>query len=645
MRFLKLLLVVTFLSMTNNLLADDLVRIETGVDSAWSSFGVDGSGVIIAILDRGIDYEHPDFINPDGSTRILYIYDMIDPSGANDPNNPFGIGTIYTQGAIDSALDSGVRLNTRDASGHGTPTTGIAAGNGAASGGLYAGMAPAAHIIAVKITTEGAPAHGSEPAEAPFYDPSYIAVAMDFVNSKADEAGMPVVLLANFGSSGGPMDGSSDIARALDSRYGPGITGKVFVTGSSDDGGTDNHAAGTISQGQTIDINISKTSNFVRFDLWYDENDRFDVEIITPNATYGPLTSPASNAQRGQIFNSEFNYYHNGSAVDFYVADNAKREIFIDFISGTGNYTVRLTGTQINNGSFQASLNPSTIFTANPNEFTSFVVPGHTVWDLAAAHNNITPNSYVLRPNWIDIDGFNRTFPGNDGGIGTLWTGSGIGPTWDGRTGVTVSVPGNTNFGAYGQRSYFNTLRFNKIATGGGFYGTLGAVSGAAPVLTGIIALMLDANPNLDAIQVRSILESTAKSDGFTGTTPNPTWGHGKVDAYAAVQEAINITGIQSEKEVVGKTFQLLGNYPNPFNPTTHIRYELIDAAPVSLKVYDLNGKLVRTLLDGDIQQNGYHEVSWDGRRDNGNQVASGVYIYRLQSKSFSAAGKAILLR
>ncbi|MCB0313000.1 MAG: S8 family serine peptidase, partial [Calditrichaeota bacterium] len=88
-------------------------------------YGVDGSGVIIAILDRGIDYEHPDFINPDGSTRILYIYDMLDDTGANDPNNPYGIGTIYPQADIDGALLSGVRLATRDAVGHGTATAGL----------------------------------------------------------------------------------------------------------------------------------------------------------------------------------------------------------------------------------------------------------------------------------------------------------------------------------------------------------------------------------------------------------------------------------------------------------------------------------------------------------------------------------------
>lgn len=62
-----------------------------------------------------------------------------------------------------------------------------------------------------------------------------------------------------------------------------------------------------------------------------------------------------------------------------------------------------------------------------------------------------------------------------------------------------------------------------------------GAVSAAAPVVTGIIALMLEVDPTLDAGSVKRILQETARADAFTGPTPNPLWGHGKVDAYAAL--------------------------------------------------------------------------------------------------------------
>ena len=631
--------ILCLLVMAGNLLADDLVRSETRVDSAWSVYGVDGSGVIVAILDRGIDYEHPDFINPDGSTRILYIYDMLDDTGANDPNNPYGIGTIYTQADIDGALLSGVRLATRDAVGHGTATAGLAGGNGQASGGLYAGMAPGANFIIVKITSEGAPAHGNEPPEDPFYDPSYIPVGIDFVLDKAAAAGMPAVLLANFGSIGGPMDGSSATARAIDERFGPGHPGRIFITGSSDDGGVANHAAGTISQGESIDLQINKNAGFLILDLWYADSDRLDVEIITPTASYGPYISPVSNGTRDQQFTSEFNYYHNGSGVDFYFAENNRREIYVSFNGAAGTYTLRLSGAQISDGSFQASLNPARIFAGADSHFESFAVPGHTVWELAAAQHNIAPNSYVLRASWVDINGITRTFPGNEAGTGALWPGSGVGPTYDGRLGITVSAPGNSNITAYAQRSYFATLNFNRVAEGGGQYGILGAVSGAAPVLTGIVALMLEANPNLDADQVKTILHNSARSDTFTGTTPNPQWGYGKVNARAAVAGALDLTGIDPIPSTMAGSFQLLGNYPNPFNPATVIRYQLSVASEVELSVYDLQGRKVRTLV-AERQAAGSYQVDF-----NAEGLGSGVYFYRLSDGRAHQTGKALLLK
>ncbi len=266
---MKRIIIFTILLLVyTNIFSDDKVRNETRVSKVWSDLNIKGNGVIVAILDRGIDYTHPDFTNDDGTTRILYIFDLTDNSGANSSNNPYEVGTIYDEIQINTALSSGTLLSTRDAVGHGTSTTGLAAGNGRVSEGLYSGMAPNSKIIMVKTTTEGAPAHDEEPAEAPFYNPDLIQTAITFVKAKAVEANMPVVMLANFGSVGGPMDGTSKLARMIDSEFGSEHPGQIFVSGSSDDGGLDNHAAGTIAQGETIDIKIKNTTNQLRMDLW-----------------------------------------------------------------------------------------------------------------------------------------------------------------------------------------------------------------------------------------------------------------------------------------------------------------------------------------------------------------------------------------
>ncbi|HQU74032.1 MAG: S8 family peptidase [Calditrichaeota bacterium] len=644
MRYLSVWVVVFVLGLILffPLSADDLVRQETGVSRVHNELGIRGAGAIVAILDRGIDYEHPDFRNPDGTTRILYIYDMTDPQGANDPDNPYGIGTIYDAGEINAALSSGNRLATRDAVGHGTASAGLAAGNGAASSGMYAGMAPLASIIVVKITTEGAPAHDGEPAEAAFYQPTYVPVAMDFCIDKAAEVHLPVVMLANFGSIQGPMDGTSTLARELDSRFGPGHPGRVFITGSSDDGGWDNHAQGTVVSGDTATITMTKSAGNLRVDLWYNNADRFDVQLVTPGGVSAVFASPASNALRSQQNTGEFAYYHNGSDVDFFGALNDRREILIDFTGAAGDYAIRLIGATVASGEFQASLNPGAIIYNNNNRFTSYVVPGYTVWDLASAHNNVCPNSYVNRQFWTDINGVTRTYPGNDAGVGNLWTGSGVGPTFDGRTGVTVSVPGNTNFGAYAPRSYFASLGFTRVAGGDGQfgYGTLGAVSGAAPVLTGIVALMLDADSTLDSEEVKTLLQQYAREDSFTGTVPNARWGGGKADAFATVNAIISTNGIgDAGPDGLPETMTLRQNYPNPFNPTTQIRFALKRAAPTSLKVYDVRGSLIATLVDGQLPA-GHHSVTFSGEN-----LASGIYLYRLRSGNREITQKMMLIR
>ena len=75
-------------------LALDKVRVETRSDLASAKYGVTGKGVIFAMIDRGIDWRNKDFQNSDGTTRIAYIFDLTDNTGAKAPNNRYGVGTI-----------------------------------------------------------------------------------------------------------------------------------------------------------------------------------------------------------------------------------------------------------------------------------------------------------------------------------------------------------------------------------------------------------------------------------------------------------------------------------------------------------------------------------------------------------------------
>ena len=105
-----------------------------------------GQGVLVAVIDSGIDYFHPDFRNADGTTRILYLWDQDQ-------------GKVYTREDINEALASGSRsralerVPSRDVSGHGTAVASIAAGNGRESRGVYRGVAFASELVVVKLGT------------------------------------------------------------------------------------------------------------------------------------------------------------------------------------------------------------------------------------------------------------------------------------------------------------------------------------------------------------------------------------------------------------------------------------------------------------------------------------------------------------
>ena len=512
-------------------LAIDCVRTETRVDNAVAALGVSGEGVIVAILDRGIDWESNDFRNDDGTTRIAYIFDLTDESGARDADNAHGRGTVYTQQQINDALSTGATLATRDAVGHGTTTTGIAAGNGRNSAGAkYRGIAPEATIISVKVVAgEGA----NEPT---FNDWSALPVAIDFAADKARELSMPVVMLLNLGSIGGPTDGTSALSRKIDDTAGPDHPGVVFVTGTGDDGGpskTQVRARGDVPNGGTAELRFALDTGVGRLEVWYDRNEEFAVSLRTPAGVLGPYAGSQFAAAGTGV---RVSHYRGGD--DFYGSQGGKRLLLVDFdgAAGGGDYSLNIEHTASAAGPairFDASLNTSF---GETGRFLNSVTQG-SIWDGAAAFRNVAPNSYVVRTQWTDIDGFERALTG-EGHVGELWTGSSVGPTVDGRLGVDVSAPGDRIVTTYAPRSYWGTLRGNLIAGGDGLYGMAGAVSAAAPVVTGIIALMLEVGPTLDAVSVKRILQRTARADAFTGETPNSLWGYGKVDAFEALVAA-----------------------------------------------------------------------------------------------------------
>jgi hypothetical protein len=100
--------------------------------------------------------------------------------------------------------------------------------------------------------------------------------------------------------------------------------------------------------------------------------------------------------------------------------------------------------------------------------------------------------------------------------------------------------------------------------------------------------------------------------------------------------------GVQ-ENNIPGQ-FELHAPYPNPFNPSTVISYELPGKSMITLKVFNVSGQVVKTLVDG-VMEKGRHRIEWDGTNDSGKKAASGIYFFRLDAGDFSQTRKMTLLR
>ena len=236
--------------------------------------GLSGNGVIVAVIDSGIDYTHIDFRNEDGSTRILCLWDQTiqgnAPSGFNE-------GTEYTESDINAALSEPEPFDivpSRDIAGHGTAVAGIAAGNGRSSSGENTGVAPEASIIAVKV--------GSGDRES-FALTTELMRAVKYVIDKAQEFKMPVAINLSFGMNNGSHKGDSLFEEFLGDMADEWKTSIIVPTGN--EGSAGHHYSGKISSNQTKEIEFFSASGIESFyiSLWKNFTDSFGVELIFPD--------------------------------------------------------------------------------------------------------------------------------------------------------------------------------------------------------------------------------------------------------------------------------------------------------------------------------------------------------------------------
>lgn len=240
---------------------------------------LDGSGVLMAILDSGIDYTHPDFRKEDGTTRIAALWDQTSDFGI--PPQGYPLGSLYLEEQINLALEQNNEINKerivpeRDISGHGTHVAGIAAGNGRASAGRYRGAAPGSELLIVKLRQNS---RGSVSS----VNTAGLMEGVDFCIRFAMQRNQPLVLNFSYGTNAGAHNGKSLLETYLNTVI--PMTKCVACVGMGNEGVGRNHAGGKLRTGELAEAEFvtGDGETGIELQLWKNYADEFRVEVEAP---------------------------------------------------------------------------------------------------------------------------------------------------------------------------------------------------------------------------------------------------------------------------------------------------------------------------------------------------------------------------
>ena len=453
--------------------------------------GLSGEGVLVGVVDSGIDYFHPDFRNEDGSSRILRLWDQSIPG---NPPEGYLTGTEYAKEEIDEALALGETegrrfIPSRDFSGHGTAVLGIAAGNGRASDGVNCGIAYKSDLLVVKM---------GNARENSFPRTTELIEGIDYLIRQAVKMGRPIAVNISFGNNYGSHQGDSLLETYISNVANVGRS--VICVGTGNNGNDRIHTAGKLRQGQTdmVEMSIGTYETTLNLQLWKAYADEIEISIETPSGERLPELSEKIGTQRYRAGETDLLIYY-GKPGPFQVT----QEIYFDFIPvGTyltsGIWKLYLRGRRIKEGNYNLWLPGGRVL----NSMTGFYRPtaAETLTIPSTAAKVVTVGAYDSRLNAF------ADFSGRGGKQLVYFKPDLVAPGVD----VTAPVPG------------------------GGYSGMTGT-SFAVPFVTGAAALMMEwgiarkNDPFLWGEKVKAYLRRGAQPLPGFEKYPNESVGWGRL--------------------------------------------------------------------------------------------------------------------
>ena len=523
----------------------------------------DGTGVVVGIIDSGLDHTHGDFKDANGRTRIVKYWDQTLPFNAQLTPQPYGYGQVWDSTMINNGQMTSV--DQPGLNGHGTTVTGTAAGNGLANG-RHKGAAPGSSIIVVS---------------SKFNSPNWRSVVADGVKYILDEAeamGKPAVINASLGTYYGSHDGKDAAALLIDSMLtARGGRAMVCAIGNSNQflpyhlrtEVTPDSAFTWFRYNPNLTFN-GQQYGFVFFEVWADLADFANVQYAvgadrvtpsyqfrgsTPYRTIGAnlgnvITDTLKNSSGQRLGVVQYYAAQRGDQIQLQVVmaqPDSNAYNFRFMTTGTGRYDV-WSSLQIGNGCLMVTDIPP-VATFPP--IAKYVLPDrnkHLVDSWACSDKVVTVGNHYNVVSYIDVNGNPQTVPGTPGAI-TI--NSSLGPTRDERQKPDLTATGDVTFTANtaDNLAILTALEPQKVAQGG-LHSRAGGTSIASPVVTGAIALYFQKCTTAPVEEVIAALHGTAVADQFTGAVPNNIHGYGKLDAFALLNSSnLDNVALQAEDD------------------------------------------------------------------------------------------------
>lgn len=521
-------------------------QVHAGSDGLPSAYT--GDGVIIGVIDAGIELLHPDFMHADSSTRIIELWDQtMSYSATRTPM--YGYGQVWDSADINAGIcphqDQAVYY------GHGTNSVGTAAGNGMSSLD-YIGIAPETELI---IVSSNFNALGWT---------NTVADAVNYIFKRAEALGRPCVINASLGTYLGSHDATDLAAQFIDQDI-TAENGRALICAAGNSGAEAPYHLGYEASNDTnftwfvVPSGSAVGNGIIGFEMYGDVNDFETVQFavgadqISPQYNFRGSTPFDSVLNRLNVlysctlFSSSGNYL---AEVSTY-ADSTNGVYRLQFIvndidSVNYRYRLRITGTgRLDVWSAQwlgyrdmvsTNLPSSTVFP----EIINYKAPDinqSIVSSWACSEKVITVGNYINRNTYIDVDQQTVTLANQI--PGAIAANSSWGPSRRGLIKPEVTAPGDNTLtaGAFFQlNNLLNTpSQRNRVGTGG-LHHRAGGASTASPVVAGISALFFEKCSNADWQDLKTALTSTTIDDQYTGVLPNDQWGFGKVDALEALK-------------------------------------------------------------------------------------------------------------